>query len=146
MWGNQRQSWILDSTPWILDSDYWIPDLSVDLDSRFQLSVRCRIPTAVFRIGMPRIPDSTSKKFPRFRIPQAKIALIPLHGENILVPPVWYVHFDTISYVTFRILLWLVHDYLSHCMGTNYTIVVRKAKWTSKLSWAFSALKAKCLS
>ena len=147
MWGNQRQSWILDSTPWILDSDYWIPDLSVDLDSRFQLSVRCRIPTAVFRIGRPRIPDSTSKKFPRFPIPQAKIALIPLHGENCLsMQPVWYAHFDTISYVTFRILLWLVHDYLSHCKDINYTIVVRKANWTSKLSWAFGALKAKCLS
>ena len=146
MWGNQRQSWILDSTPWILDSYYWIPDLSVDLDSRFQLSVRCRIPTAVFRIGRPRIPDSTGKKFPRFRIPQAKIPRIPLHGENKFVQPVWYLHFDTISYVTFRILLWLVHDYLSPCMDANYTIVVRKAKWTSTLSWAFGALKAKYLS
>ena len=122
------QSWILDSTPWILDSDYWIPDLSVDLDSRFQLSVSCRIPTAVFRNGRPRIPDSTSKTFPRFRIPLPKIPRIPLHGENKFVQPVWYVHFDTISYVTFPILFWLVHDYLSPCMDTNYTIVVRKAK------------------
>ena len=94
MRGNQRQSWILDS-------DYWILDLSVDLDSRFQLSVRCRIPTAVFRNGRPRIPDSTSKKFPRFRIPRAKIPRIPLHVENTCVQPVWHVHFDTINYVIF---------------------------------------------
>ena len=121
---------VMDSGFHAVDSGFRLLDSRSfsGLDSRFQLSVRCRIPTAVFRIGMPRIPDSTSQKLPRFRIPQAKIALIPLHGENIFVPPVWYVHFDTISYVTFRILLWLVHDYLSHCMDTNYTIVVRKAK------------------
>ena len=101
MQGNQRQSWILDSAPWILDSVYWIPDLSVDLDSRFQLSVRCRIPTAVFWIGRPRIPDSTSQKFPRFRIPRAKISRIPLHVENICVQPVLHVYFDTINYVIF---------------------------------------------
>ena len=112
---------VMDSGFHAVDSGFRLLDSRSfsGLDSRFQLS---------FRMGMPRIPDSTSQKFPRFRIPQAKIALIPLHGENIFVPPVWYVHFDTISYVTFRILLWLVHDYLSHCMDTNYSIVVRKAK------------------
>ena len=36
-----------------------------------------RIPRAVFWIPKPRIPDSTSKNFPGFRIPQAKISGIP---------------------------------------------------------------------
>ena len=119
MRGNQRQSWILESTPWILDSDYWIPDLSVDLYSRFQLSVRCRIPTAVFQIGRPRIPDSTSKKFPKFRIPRAKIPgflyMWRIYASNqfgtcILIP-------STMLYFKY----WIVHHYLSHWMDANYT-------------------------
>ena len=112
MRGNQRQSWILDS-------DYWILDLSVDLDSRFQLSVRCRIPTAVFRNGRSRIPDSTSKKFPRFRIPRAKIPgflyMWRIHASSqfgmcILIP-------STMLYFEY----WIVHHYLSHWMDANYT-------------------------
>ena len=35
------------------------------------------IPRAVFWIPKPRIPDSTSKNFPGFRIAQAKISGIP---------------------------------------------------------------------
>ena len=59
-----RQFWILDPTPWIPDSSYWIPDLfHWNSDSGFQLSVGFQIPTAVFRIPNPRIPDSTSKNF-----------------------------------------------------------------------------------
>ena len=119
MQGNQRQSWILDSAPWILDSVYWIPDLSVDLDSKFQLSVRCRIPTAVFRIGRPRIPDSTSKnfqdsgyhvqKFPGF------LYMWRIYASNqfcmcILIP-------STMLYFEY----WIVHHYLSHWMDANYT-------------------------
>ena len=59
-----RHSWILDSTPWIPNSIYWIPDLfQWNLDSGFELLVGFRIPTPVFRIPKPRIPDSTSKNF-----------------------------------------------------------------------------------
>ena len=82
MLGNPRHSWILDSTPWIPDSIYWIPDLfQWNLDSGFELLVGFRIPTPVFRIPRPRIPDSTSKnfqdsgfqmqKFPGFRNPDS---------------------------------------------------------------------------
>ena len=61
---NPRHSSILDSTPWIPDSIYWIPDLfQWNLDSGFELLVGFRIPTPVFRIPRPRIPDSTSKNF-----------------------------------------------------------------------------------
>ena len=60
-----RRSWILDSTPWIPDSRYKITDLfQWNLDSRFQLSVGLRIPTAVLWIPRSRIPDSTCKNFP----------------------------------------------------------------------------------
>ena len=52
---------ILDSAQWISDSRYWISDsFSVELVS--------------FWILKPRIPDSTSTNFPKFRI--------PLHGMN----------------------------------------------------------------
>ena len=52
---------IQDTLP---DSIYWIPDLfQWNLDSGFELLVGFRIPTPVFRIPRPRIPDSTSKNF-----------------------------------------------------------------------------------
>ena len=84
MLGN-RHSWILDSTPWIPDSIYWIPDLfQWNLDSGFELLVGFRIPTPVFRIPRPRIPDSTSKNFQDSgfqmqNFPDSGIR-IPLHG------------------------------------------------------------------
>ena len=37
--------------------------ISVELDSGFELLVGFRIPTPVFRIPRPRIPDSKSKNF-----------------------------------------------------------------------------------
>ena len=95
MQGNARQSWILDSTSWIPDSSL----RQCNLDSEFQLLVGFRIPWAGFwipwagfqflwagfrilwagfripwagfRIPKPRIPDSTSKKFPCFRNPDS---------------------------------------------------------------------------
>ena len=70
---------IQDTLP---DSIYWIPDLfQWNLDSGFELLVGFRIPTPVFRIPRPRIPDSTRKnfqdsgfqmqKFPGFRNPDS---------------------------------------------------------------------------
>ena len=68
---------IQDTLP---DSIYWIPDLfQWNLDSGFELLVGFRIPTPVFRIPRPRIPDSTSKNFPDSGI------RIRLKGANALV-------------------------------------------------------------
>ena len=104
---------------------FWIPITGFQIfqwtciPCRFQLSVRCRIPTAVFRIGRPRIPDSTSKKFPKFRIPRAKIPgflyMWRIYASNqfgtcILIP-------STMLYFEY----WIVHHYLSHWMNANYT-------------------------
>ena len=96
MRGNQRQSWILDSTPWILDSDYWIPDLAVDLNSRFQLSVRCRIPQA------KNYQDSGYhvQKFPGF-LYMWRIYASSQFGMCISIP-------STMLYFEY----WIVHHYL----------------------------------
>ena len=65
--------------PWIPNSNYWIPDLSQwNLDPGFQLLVAFWIPTAVFRIPSPRIPDSTDKNFQDSGIP------IRLHGVKLI--------------------------------------------------------------
>ena len=66
MWGNPRQSWIVDSKPGIPDSTYWIPVFVsgtwIPDSNRFGI----RISWVVFRILKPRIPipDSTSNNFP----------------------------------------------------------------------------------
>ena len=49
-----------------------------NLDPRFQSLMGFRIPWAVFQIPKPQIPDSSRKKFPRFRNPQVKISWIPV--------------------------------------------------------------------
>ena len=77
-----RRSWILDSTPWIPDSRYKITDLfQWNLDSRYQLSVGLRIPTAVLWIPRPRIPDST-----------CKISRIPESGFSYMARNFRYIH------------------------------------------------------
>ena len=55
MYGNSRQSWILDSTPWIADSqELDSSHCQWDLDSGFQSSEGLRIPWA----AIPGIPSS----------------------------------------------------------------------------------------
>ena len=64
MWGNPRQSWIVDSTQWIPDSRYSIPvfvSRTWILDTNFLVGFR--IPYAVFRIPKSSILDSVSKIF-----------------------------------------------------------------------------------
>ena len=79
IWGNPRQSWILDCTMWIRDSSYWIPVLfsGTWFNSGFQSLVGFQIPWDVFWIPKHRILDSASKNFPDSRI------WIPLHGVNL---------------------------------------------------------------
>ena len=78
MWGNPRQSWIVDSKPGIPDSTYWIPVFVsgtwIPDSNRFGI----RISWVVFRILKPRIPipDSTSNNFPVFGIQ------IRFHGHD----------------------------------------------------------------
>ena len=73
MWGNRRQSCILDSTPRILDSKYWISDLFGGL--RFQIPVVREMPNSYSCIPdskaqdsgfhkqkISKIPDTTGKK------------------------------------------------------------------------------------
>ena len=75
MWGNRRQSCILDSTPWILDSNYWISDLFSGL--RFQIPVVSEMPNSYsciqdskaqdsgfHRQKISKIPDTTGKNSP----------------------------------------------------------------------------------
>ena len=67
----------------VLDSGFQILDSSLcqwNLDSGFQSLVGFQIPWAVFRIPKSRIPDSTRKNFPGFRISQAKLSRIPESG------------------------------------------------------------------
>ena len=64
----------------VLDSGFHTVDSSLcqwNLDSGFHLLVGFQIPGAVFWIPNSRIPHSTSKIFPQFRIPEAKISRIP---------------------------------------------------------------------
>ena len=63
VWGNPRQSWILDSRLRIENS------LSVEhgFQLRFQSSLWFRIRWGVFRIPKPWIPDSTAKIEKKFR-------------------------------------------------------------------------------
>ena len=64
----------------VLDSGFHTVDSSLcqwNLDSGFHLLVGFQIPEAVFWIPNSRIPHSTSKIFPQFRIPEAKISQIP---------------------------------------------------------------------
>ena len=80
IWGNPRQSWILDSTMWIPDSRFQLLDSSLiqwNLDSGFQSLVGFQIHWDAFWIPKHRILDSTSENFPDSRI------WIPLHGVNL---------------------------------------------------------------
>ena len=72
MWGNLKQSWILDSTPWIPDSRYWRSGFFVD--GTWIPDSNRKWPRIVLRIPKPRIlvsatqisriPDCTGKNFP----------------------------------------------------------------------------------
>ena len=80
IWGNPRQSWILDCTMWIPDSRFQLLDSSLiqwNLDSGFQSLVGFQIHWDAFWIPKHRILDSTSENFPDSRI------WIPLHGVNL---------------------------------------------------------------
>ena len=63
----------------VLDSGFQAVDSGFQvLDSRsFSVELGFRIPTPVSRIRRSRIPDSSSKNFPWFRIPSAKICRTP---------------------------------------------------------------------
>ena len=70
LYGNPRQSWILDSTPWILDSRYWISDsLSKKLGSL--------IPILRWHSGFLELysgfqsPGFHKQKFPGFQNPDS---------------------------------------------------------------------------
>ena len=96
LYGNPRQSWIMDSTPWIPDSLSvelgfrisifngvpkslsCIPD-SKSQDSRFPSLMGFRIPWAEFQISNPRVLESTSKNFRESGISGI---WIPLDGEG----------------------------------------------------------------
>ena len=133
MRGNQRQLWILDSAPWILDSVYWIPDLSVDVDSRFQLSVRCRIPmwscipdwkaqdSGFQKQKTSKIPDTTCKNFPD------SFTCGEYMRPTSWACAFWYHQLCYILNTGLSIIIWVT--------GWMQTILVRKAKWTSTLSW-----------
>ena len=78
----------MDSGFHAMDSRYLTLDpadsLSVELGFRILVVIAIRIPRTVFRIPKPRISDST-RKFPGFRIPLAKISRIPSHVPKELL-------------------------------------------------------------
>ena len=59
MYGNPRQSWILDSRPWISDSRYWIPtEYFVNGTYRFRIRIVSRIPDSLSCIPYSKAQDS----------------------------------------------------------------------------------------
>ena len=78
MYGNPRQSWILDSRPWISDSRYWIrTEYFVNGTYRFRIRIVSRIPNSLSSIPYSKAQDSEfrSKNFSSTitRIPDSKI-------------------------------------------------------------------------
>ena len=76
----RKSKTVLDSGFHAVDSGFQELDSGLfrwNLDSRFQSLTGFRVPRAVFQIPKPQIPDSSRKKFPRFRNPQVKISRIP---------------------------------------------------------------------
>ena len=78
MYGNPRQSWILDSRPWISDSRYWIPtEYFVNGTYRFRIRIVSRIPDSLSCIPYSKAQDfefrskNSSSKIKR--IPDSKI-------------------------------------------------------------------------
>ena len=78
MYGNRRQSWILDFRPWISDSRYWIPtEYFVNGTYRFRIRIVSRIPDSLSCIPYSKAQDSefrsknSSSKI--IRIPDSKI-------------------------------------------------------------------------
>ena len=89
---------LLDSRFHAVDSGFQLLDsrsFQWNFDSGFGLLVGFRIPTPVFRIPRPRIPDSTSKnfqdsgfqiqKFPRFRNPDSFTWDEPLYVRELTI-------------------------------------------------------------
>ena len=93
MYGNPRQSWILDSRPWISDSRYWIrTEYSVNGTCRFRIRIVSRIPDSLSCIPYSKaqdcglrsknFPDSGFINFPAFRIPKQKFAGFRIPKQN----------------------------------------------------------------
>ena len=104
MYGNPRQSWILDSRPWISDSRYWIPtEYFVNGTCRFRIRIVSRIPDSLSCIPYSKAQDSEFrsknfpdsgfhkqnysdsgfKNFPGFRIPKQKFVGIRIPQAKI---------------------------------------------------------------
>ena len=122
MWGNRRQSCILDSTPWILDSNYWISDLFSGL--RFQIPVVSEMPNSYSciqdskaqDIRIPQARNFQDSGYHRQKFPGClymwRMYVSNEFGMCILIPS---------AMLYFEYWIVLEHDYLSHWMDANCT-------------------------